>query len=317
MKVTLIGFSVDSDNNYVTVPYFFRHLAKTKNARKIQYNHCSRYFFLNDDYNEDYYLGMIITVKDQKTYLKFRETLNGYVIKQENLHGKEKLLEFNFFVISKTTFRGIYTHYFQSCAIKELGAIFKGYFYDLRDQLKRKEYKQSPERGVVSKLTKLCSSINRKFKGRLNFVIMVRREDLRVILAQLSRIKNVEIVVDAIHASPARPGVPLINKSRRVTEKFTIGTGWTVESLIQDVVELSEMDGVQRGKVLGLNEDGEEETVSFDKSPDNFGSYDYDDLTHKINNLYANSFYTHTIFNELIEVVESEANEDVFSATIE
>lgn len=317
MKVTLIGFSVDSENEYVTVPYFFRNLAKTKNARKLQYGHCARYFFLNDDYNENYYLGMIITVKDQKSYLKFSEALNGYIIKRENLHGKEKLLEFNFFAISKDSKKGIYTHYHQSCAIRELNSIFRGYFYDLRDGLKRKAHKESVDKGVRAKFKKLVRSIDRKFKGRFLFSTIVRQEDLKEILEKLKRIKNVEVVVDAIQPSPARPGVPLADKSRRITERFTIGKGWTVDSLIADVIELSDMNGVQRGKVLGINDEDEDETVKFDKAIENFGSYEYDELTEKINNLHSNDFYKHSIFDDLIEVIESESNEDVFSADME
>ena len=77
------------------------------------------------------------------------------------------------------------------------------------------------------------------------------------------------------------------------------------------------MNGVQRGKVLGINDEDEDETVKFDKAIENFGSYEYDELTEKINNLHSNDFYKHSIFDDLIEVIESESNEDVFSADME
>tara|TARA_Y100000780_G_C13659852_1_gene408112 strand:+ start:208 stop:1002 length:795 start_codon:yes stop_codon:yes gene_type:complete len=262
--------------------------------------------------NEKYHLGMIITAKDQRSFLKFRESSNDFVIKKEKLEGKDKLLEFNFFVINKKTNKGIYTHYFQSCSIRELGAIFKAYYYPLQTALKTKRFKESPSKGVIAQVERLKRSISDYFKGRLKFAIMVRDEDLKNILATLKEIKNVEVVVDAVKPSLIRPGVPLTDKARSVTQKFTIAKDWPVYDLIEDVVELSNMGPVKRGKVLGINNDDKKETVDFSKAPKNFGTFDYDELAEKLDDLHTSQFYTSAIFNDLIAVIESKANKGIF-----
>lgn len=317
MKVSLIGFSLESENGYLTLPYFFSYLEGTKNNKKIVYNHCTRYFFLNGSEHPDYWVGMIITVKDQRSYLKFKEEMGRHIIKRANLHGSEKLLDFNFFAIDKQTGYGIYTHYHHSCAIRELGAILKRWFYEARDSLKSREEKKPNSSWISLPIEKLRGRINRRYKGRLVFAIISRKDGLGDMLSNLEKIKNVEVVLDAFTPSAALPGVPVVNKSKRVREKFIISPGWSVDALIQDVVELADLEGLSQGRVLGVNSDGNDEVVQFFKAPNNFGEYDYDDITQKIDNLEVDVFYTHDIFEELIQVLESEENESIFQAEIE
>ncbi|MDT0501622.1 MULTISPECIES: hypothetical protein [unclassified Halomonas] len=317
MQVSLTGFSVYSKNSYVTLPYFFKYLEGTKNSRKIEYEHCARYFFFNDSFNDDYRLGMIITVKNQKSYLKFREAGGSYIIKRENLHGEEKLLEFNFFVIKKDNGLGIYTHYNNSCSVKELGSIFRSWFYELRDGLKERNVKHPDANWPMKGIDYIRRKSGNKYKGRLYFSIITRREGLQEVLAAMRKIKNVEVMLDAIVPSEAIPGVPIVNKSRRVTQKFTLGPGWPLQALIDDVVELSDLDGLQKGRVLCEGPDGREIPVKFFNSPSNFGEYDYDELTKMIDNLRAEYFFRHQIFDELISVMENEDNDEIFGSEVE
>jgi len=109
MKVRTYVFSVNTKSKHVSLGDLFSYLA---NEPRIigQGENGERRFYV-DESNPSYYKGLVVTVKDQKAFCKLLEGNAGDItIEVENLDEKERLMEFNFFVLNKSNGFGLYQH---------------------------------------------------------------------------------------------------------------------------------------------------------------------------------------------------------------
>src|SRR5690606_18042610 len=73
-----------------------------------------RFLFVDSDSDDSYYLGLIVTVKSQRTFCERRETCKSFKVVVSKLSEDCNIIEFNFFVINKASGVGLYQHYHQS-----------------------------------------------------------------------------------------------------------------------------------------------------------------------------------------------------------
>ena len=130
MQVRLVGFQLKVEGKgKLTLATFSDSLAaidpdtpKEKDSRRL--------LFLNTHHNPTYYVGLVVTVKDHRTYCELLKSGGLMSVKVNALDHDSNLMEFNFFVYNKTTGAGLYQYYHQSCSANSFGDLTKKKFIE-------------------------------------------------------------------------------------------------------------------------------------------------------------------------------------------
>ena len=299
MLVKLYGFALKSENIQISLNDLFASLASTSGNEDKSLALPRRIYF---DYTSDpdFAVGLVVTIKDQKTYCELVSNNNGkFVVSVTNLKGKNKLMEFNFFLINKSNGHGIYQHYFHSCSPGTFAVYLKKRFRFLSDK-SRDNAIQSLKAGGLHTAAKEKQVRSDHARG-LSFSLLVHKKSLESVLKEFKKIKGFEYEVAALQPEYIA-GAPIsdyINRLRqKVTFKPTVGVGVLAKAIQSTVEKLSP----RSGHVSVVDEiDGEEipASVRIANIPENFGEEDYDVIATKMNNLDVDKFSSHKIVKEL------------------
>ncbi len=118
MKVRLTGFTFVIEKNpsrQLSMEAFVRFVG----AGAIELEgegEGKRLLLMNADHDDDYFVGLVVTVKDHRAYCELVSEEGGMRLKVNELAEGSHLMDFNFFVFHKTTHQGLYQHYHQSCS---------------------------------------------------------------------------------------------------------------------------------------------------------------------------------------------------------
>lgn len=296
MQVRLLGFSLSSDCAPLSLDDYVNHMISAHGQPHRVGEH-NRFIFFNTTHSESYYVGLFVTVKDQKTFCELVENSGKFVVKVNELDANSSLMDFNFFVINKTTGLGIYQYYHQSFSINSFGYFNAQRFSKLRDDRVQAELSIIPE-GDQSDSKK--KSIKKKYKGRLRLETLVRKENLKKLIEELQRVKAFEYCFASLTADEPE-FQPLKNEVRKVRTKLSFYPKSSVQSLASAISDFVNKLSVNIGKVIGTDTDGIDRVLQITNNPDNFGEYRYDDLAPKINSLGVDEFEKSWVVKELLE----------------
>ena len=295
MLVRLVGFQLKVEGKGgLTLASFSKSLAGV-NPGAPEEDGSRRLLFLNNQHHQKYCAGLVVTVKDHRTYCELVSSGDSMLVKVNELDHGSNLMEFNFFVFNKATGAGLYQHYHQSCSANSFGDLTKKRFIDYRKSLR-----QSALDAVGANATEADKKkIESKFGNRLKFSIMVRKEALKALIAEMKRVKafqyafaTPEVPQDAF--APLKPFVKM--KSERLT--FTVKTP---TSFVADAIEaFVSGNSLQSGSIEAVDEDGIDRVIKIMNNPDSFGEYDFDDLAPKLNELNLTNFEQSWVIEELI-----------------
>src|SRR5579859_7077695 len=125
MHVRFHGFCLTPGG--VLLKDFAQHLG-TQSASEFPFLGSSR--LLYSSLVGDEFVGLLLTARDQK---KFCELNSGesFKIKVRQLRGSNRLVDFNFFVMSLATGKGIYQVYRGSCGLPTFGKLMKHCYREL------------------------------------------------------------------------------------------------------------------------------------------------------------------------------------------
>lgn len=313
MKVRLYGFELEAESKSVSIDdlltYFANRHGKPDNSRSIE-----RRIFVDTTTNSSYYIGLVVTVKDQKRFCRLEDSKGQIKITVENLTGSEKLMEFNFFVISKKNGIGLYQHYHQSCGLTVFGGYLMSHYNAIRERLANKEVedarKHEPDLSVNKE-----RGIRKKHRGRLIFSQLVRKDSLEKMLREFKQLKSFEYEISALGAD-VRAGIPLGQYVRKFREKLTFGRTWGVPVLAPAIAQAVNDLNPRNGRVYAVNEFDEDVALRIFNMPDNFGEEDFDDVALKLHNLDLRSFATHKVVKELVAHCESDDLRHIFHANV-
>jgi hypothetical protein len=309
----MYGFEIETDSQDVTISKLMAHLAahsgEPDKSRTVE-----RRIFFDEATNKNYYLGLVVTVKDQKRFCRLENNEGQIKITVENLKGDDKLMEFNFFVVNKRNGVGLYQHYHQSCGLNVFGTYLSSSFKLLCDQATNDEIQMQVKRegGLSSDKER---SIRKKFSGRLHFSQLVRKESLEKILNEYKSLKSFEYEVSALDAED-RPGVPLSRYAKKIRQKLTFSKSWTVPVLASAIAGAIQIISPRSGRVYALNEFDEDVSLRIFDMPDNFGEEDFDDVTLKLHDLDLNAFGAHQVSKELVALCQSDGLKHIFEARL-
>ncbi|MCL6272245.1 hypothetical protein M3P05_20195 [Sansalvadorimonas sp. 2012CJ34-2] len=313
MDVKYLGFSLETTTDTVSVEDLMSEVCEisgeTNNLKPIE-----RRIYLNDE-DDKYYKGLVITVKDQKKFCKLTSSSDGFKIEVENLKGENKLMDFNFFVINKENNIGLYQHYFQSCSLMVFGEYLKHSYRTIRDGKIAQEIKneKTKNQGTISPSAE--KRIRRKFKSKLEFQALYRKEDIEVILKEFKKIKAFEYEYATL-TPDVMDATPLSSYVSKKKEKLTFATSHSADTLATAISGAVDKFAPKRGKVLVEDAEGIDSAIQIFNMPDCFGLEDYDEVAYKLNSLDVSEFQNADYIKELIEICESDDYEHIFQAEI-
>lgn len=309
MLVRFVGFSIEVPDS---LP--LSELMASLAAEKANFEHVDdigRFMYIDNTSNSKYYLGLMLTVKNQRTFCELKENGGAPKIQVNSLDDDSKITEFNFFVINKASGIGLYQYYHQSCSISQAMRSMKKKFLRLRD-VKKEVAKTSAQadgktEGVAKKIA------GKKYSGTFKWQVLINKSSLPVLLAEMKRIKALEL--DFAYLEPEqkmfRPLTGYVNKHRR---KFSFSSQAPLQGLIDAVSSSVDEADSESGRVFAVDESGIDRVIRIQNQPDSFGEYDYDELASHISDLAVTDFASSWVTDKLIDICDD--HKTIFEAKI-
>lgn len=297
MLVRLVGFTFKVlGKGGLSFSNFARALAEVK-PEVVAESQERRLLFINDQHYADYYVGLVVTVKNHRTFCELVTAGGNLLVKVNELDHDSSLMDFNFFVLNKLTGAGLYQHYHQSCSVTAFGAIAARRFSEYRE-VELKNAIASAGGDSASKAVQL--KIRQRHINHLHTEIIVRQEALSALIEEMKRVKAFEYclstpLVEEDAFAPLKPFV------KRKSERIIFSMGTPVQTVANALNAFVGATSLANGRVEGVDEDGIVRILNIVDNPDTFGEYDYDDLAPKLNELDLTQFHQSWVITELIE----------------
>jgi hypothetical protein len=129
MQAHLVGFLWELGKG-ISLNEFFAHLKSQHNVA-TKFGSYDRLLYISE--RDDYFLGLFLTVKDQRKVPEIQQAGEDYIVKVRDLDDDSSLIDFNFFAVNKTSAKGLYQHYHNSCSLNQFGLFCRRHYDDLRD----------------------------------------------------------------------------------------------------------------------------------------------------------------------------------------
>ncbi len=295
MQVRFLGFSFSSDCATVSLDDYVNHML-TEHGKSHELNEHDRFLFFNTTHSKNYYVGLLVTVKDQKTFCELVKKSGKLVVKVNALDDNSSLMDFNFLVLHKTSGFGMYQYYHQSFSLSSFGYFNAQRFSEFRDATAKAEISKIPDHKLTAAKEK---AIKQKHKGRLRWEILVKKENLKDLIEELQQVKAFEYCFLALTA-PEPEFQPLKSHVRKERTKLSFYSQSPVKALASSISNIVTQFNIDDGKIIGTDFDGIDRVLRITNNPDNFGEYSYDDVAPKINSLDIEQFEKSWVVEELL-----------------
>ncbi|QIL71683.1 hypothetical protein G7048_15760 [Diaphorobacter sp. HDW4B] len=303
MQVRLLGFRFDVESKNLSLDSFAAAVSAQPTDQKAAQD-SQRLLFLDNKCHPEYHVGMIVTVKDQKTFCRLVSGNGCLLVKVDELELDTKLMEFNFFVFNKATGTGLYQYYHQSCSLTSFGYLVARRFREYKESLIQAEIDKMPQDDRSdSKLTKT----RKHFKGQLKWEMLVRAEKLQELIAEWERVKSFEwtIATPTVEQEDFKPLAPYIRNQK---SKLAFEVGAPVSPLANAISALVTRLGIVKGRIEGQDAEGLDRVLRILNNPENYGEYDYDDRAGKLHDLDLTQFQNAWVVAELIKACKDQAH---------
>ena len=295
MQVRLLGFRFATDVTSLSLQTFADYI-HSKRGDSHELGAHNRLLFLNSTHNDKYYVGLLVTIKDQKTYCELVSNGGKLTIKVNELDAESNLMDFNFFVINKANGLGLYQYYHQSCSLNSFGYYNSRRFSEHRKAEIDAKIAELDESKVTAAKEK---AIRGKFKGQLKWEILVRKEKLKALIEELDQVKSFEY--SFLSLTTEEPEFkPLSNYVRKESTRIAFTSGSPVDRIAGVVSRFVSHRDIDSGKVTGVDAGGITRVLRITDNPDNFGEYSYDEIAPKINSMDIDSFEESWVVQELL-----------------
>lgn len=193
----------------------------------------------------------------------------------EQLEQNKAIVEVNFFVLNEVTGRGLYQHYHQSTHLDGF-CDFCRLAYDSPLIAKRAELEQHFTEGRITK-EEFRQGIS-DLRGTLTYAVMVRKENLPVLVSELEQINSVEVVLAAKQITRAEFR-PMAENAMRQTERFVFGrqSSKRRERVKASVMEAVHAFGKERSaRIVGMLPGKLLRVLELEENYDVLGELDFD-----------------------------------------
>jgi hypothetical protein len=309
--VRIYGFSFEiDDTNKISLSEYFEYLSQNKGIA-VPTSSADRRLYFDYDPAEDFSYGLMVTVKDQKTFCKLQQQDGGLVISVENLTGADKLMEFNFFVVNNDNGFGAFQHYHQSCSVGEFNKSIEAQFRKFRSSLSERDRKAQEDAQDEELTQKQIRDINREYACSLKGRQLIRKEDLTEILESLNEINSFSYDFISV-GDIEKHSVALAGGIERARERIVFSPQKPKNLLIQGISDLMTVFRPKSGSVAGKTDNGKKISYDIYDIPQNFGEEDYDDLAAKLNDLNLDNFESNEVLESLETLCTSNEHKHIF-----
>lgn len=315
MDARFLGFSISLDSEKLSFDTFMQAMGEELHHTVPALENSVRNIYFDCKHNDEFYFGMVVTIKDQKKFCKGRALDGDFTFDVVDLAQAEKVLDFNYFIISKETGFGLYQYYHHSCAARQFGKIIKDLFSSYRTSLvtAARLSKVAEQQHELSK--KQSTEINKEHRANLNFSILVRPDNLEQILNEYSKIKCFEFEYSTL-TPDIQAATPLVDQVLKKRERLRFHTPTNVRDLAAGIANFSKGHNLSSGKVIVENEVGDEFPMRLFNMPDYFAVYDYDELADYLVNIKASEFHKSRIMGLLLETFMSDEHSHIFQVKV-
>lgn len=301
MDVTFKGFQLEAGDG-ISLPEFAEVLAKASSSSvQIKFHDHGRLFLFEKESDSEFYTGLLITVKDQKSFCQLQNDGGKFKIKISELEKGSQMMDFNYFVLHKKTFCGIYQHYNASCSPLQFCFFLRKNFWTPEAKA-RTEVKVAELLGKGTPLEKASKQAAKLFKKLLKFDLFYKEDDFNTIAKNLKQIKAFKYGISTAMV-PEDGFVPQGVGLKRITSAVIFENKNAVEQIVGSISELVQKLGITQGKLVGVDPDGEEQAINLEKNVEGFGSYDFDAMTKEIE-LDLENFAKSGIIKKLLQAAK-------------
>ncbi|ECW2079786.1 hypothetical protein LWU99_004401, partial [Salmonella enterica] len=275
------------------------------NGERMGFEGGERFFLFHED--DVFFSGVVLSFKDQRRDCRARFQDGQFTIHTADILDDEKLIDFNFFVVKKSSLKGLYEYYHNSCSIHVLFALLRNKF----NALKADKISNYIADNLALGREKAEAKGKKEYAGRLSTSILIDNRDIPTVLAEYAKVKKIEMLFDAQQFAVGH-AVALQRSSREVKVSFNITDSEqsNIDRLTQGVVELAGNVGFKKGSVSTVDSDDIERTISILNCPKRLGECEFEDLAHRIDGLTVENFHE----NEILVELKREINEGEYRA---
>lgn len=295
MDIKLLGIEFELGKGIAFADYF-KHIAATKGHPIVLFKY-GRFLYVAEI--GDFYAGLLITTKDQKKFLEFTHDAGDAKLEAKDVTEGAQLADFNFFIINKTSGRGLYQYYHNSCSINTFGMLCKRHYESLKaDRI----HLSIASLGPTKPTAKQEKEIRSAYSGTLKWNILVRPEAFSALVAQLSSIKALTVSVTTL-AYRNTIFSPLAKRAKRMTQRFRFPSNAAPAGVLEDIETLVAIPELESARVEGKDENGLDQVIKLQNTPDSFGIFDYDRVAEMMN-FSPRDFAASPFLKELMKVAE-------------
>lgn len=204
----------------------------------------------------DYWLGVVLTIRNQKSFFELKRSTNGIRISRASV-GEDGLLEFNFFVVNPESGLGIYQHYYHSMGLTAFGALAKNRYKDFRRAMREQDPTQPIDHHLV-------------------FEPLFRKEDFYELLKEMQNIKSMNFRL-AVLGNSDKLFEPLSGVANAFSHRATFSQGLSVTKIRKGIRDMIN-GGAHDVTVAAVDFDGLRHTLKASENLKDFGCGDFDQL---------------------------------------
>ena len=295
MKIRIYGFEWFLGKN-ITFDQFIEFLINNTSGKLIH----NRIFGLTE--RDAYFVGLFLTIKDIKAFCQLKKEEDRFIITPKLLEDQTKITDFNYFLITKKTGRGLYQYYHQSAAPNTFCAFCK------------KEYDKLKKELIDAEVNKLESpteyqkrKIRKRYQGSLRYATLLKPDSFENYIRTLKKVSSFEFEYSTL--SPVMSAFrPLTPYTKRASHKVFFHNQSSTMQAIKDGIINIVRQGLRRGRVKGVDPEGNEVTYKLINDYNTIAEYEYDDVVPTIridSQKIEKSIKESYLINEMIRIARS------------
>lgn len=273
MKIKLIGFELTQ--GAVNLDDFFEHIAK-KNGKEHKYGYAQRILYLAE--NKKFHLGLLLTAKANRRICELAKSGSGFSISVRELLIDSRLVDFNFFVVRKSTGRGIFQYYWGSASLSSFGGLLHKHYRELSDL--RKGEALAAAGGDAAPKSKQ-KEIREKFRQPLNCFPLYTEDDFSRLVQNLSKISSVTFSFAklATNESWFTPDSDAVTREKRTFSFSKDGSVRSIAKAVIAAVRHKDSAKFDDASVYGLDlTSGQDVVYNLSENIDSLATLEFDEV---------------------------------------
>ncbi|MCF5061193.1 hypothetical protein GIW54_29620 [Pseudomonas proteolytica] len=312
MLVRVSAFDVEIDSGTIALEPLVENLAALNG---IQEEEGREYYFDNQAFG-GFCVGVIITIKDQKSFCTLETNADGESVIQVNgLEEGNSIMDFNFFAINLANGIGVYQHYHQSAAISSLDKRFRTGVNDLKERYVEHEIAEETVRRGHELSEHAKYKIRKKHKSKAKVRTLVSRETLKQLLEQYTKIRGMEYSYSTL-LPVIRDATPLGHRVEKKKESIFFSNPGIVATLSREIVAAVNNYDIGKGRVFVEDADGIRDVIKIFDMPEELWERDYDDVVAMIDRINISDFSNNAFLQAMVELFDAADYRHILRAVV-